>query len=175
MKKHISGYKLNRDSQARLALMKNLVYALIEHEAIVTTKIKAKAVTPIFEKLITRAKVDSIQNRRMVQAYVQENTLVKKLFEVISPKYKEVKGGYTKLTVIGNRRGDNAPLVRLALTKKSVIPTAVEGSKKESAPVGARRASPVKAVVPEIVGAKDLSPVAAAPKLVKRTGKRGDK
>ena len=59
--------------------MKNLVYALIEHEAIVTTKIKAKAVTPIFEKLITRAKVDSIQNRRMVQAYVQENSIVKEI------------------------------------------------------------------------------------------------
>jgi large subunit ribosomal protein L17 len=95
MKKHISGYKLSRDSQARLALMKNLVYALIQHEAIVTTKIKAKAVTPIFEKLITRAKVDSIQNRRMVQAYIQENTLVKKLFESIAPLYKEVRGGYT--------------------------------------------------------------------------------
>ena len=79
MKKHISGYKLNRDSEARLALMKNLVYALIQHEAIVTTKIKAKAVTPIFEKMITRAKVDSVQNRRMIQSYIQENDLVKKL------------------------------------------------------------------------------------------------
>ncbi len=172
MKKHISGYKLNRDSEARLALMKNLVYALIQHEAIVTTKIKAKAVTPIFEKLITRAKVDSIQNRRMVQAYIQEGDLVKKLFAKIAPLYKEVRGGYTKLTLIGNRRGDNAPLVRLSLTKKS-----------EVAPVGAKDLSPevegkvakkkktvVKAVTPEIVKA-----TAAAPKLVKRTGKRGDK
>ena len=170
MKKHIAGYKLNRDSEARLALMKNLVYALIEHESLVTTNIKAKAVTPIFEKMITRAKVDSVQNRRMVQAYIQENDLVKKLFTVIAPLYKDVKGGYTKLTLIGNRRGDNAPLVRLALTKKSVIPTKVEGSKKESAPVGARSASPAKAVVPEVVKATK-----AAPKLVKRTGKRGDK
>lgn len=168
MKKHISGYKLSRDSESRLALMKNLVYSLIQHEAIVTTKIKAKAVTPIFEKLITRAKVDSIQNRRMVQAYVQENTLVKKLFEVISPKYKEVKGGYTKLTLIGNRRGDNAPLVRLALTKKSVagpVKTKTDESVAEK-----KQTKAVKAVVPEVVKA-----VKAAPKLVKRTGKRGDK
>lgn len=168
MKKHISGYKLSRDSEARLALMKNLVYSLIEHEAIVTTKIKAKAVAPIFEKLITRAKVDSVQNRRMVQAYIQENTLVKKLFEVISPKYKEVKGGYTKLTLIGNRRGDNAPLVRLSLTKKSAV-TPVKAKTDDSASEK-KQTKAVKAVVPEVVKA-----VKAAPKLVKRTGKRGDK
>ena len=170
MKKHISGYKLSRDSQARLALMKNLVYSMIEHEAIVTTKIKAKAVTPIFEKLITRAKVDSIQNRRMVQAYIQENKLVKKLFESIAPLYKEVRGGYTSLTLIGNRKGDNAPLVRLSLTKKSVATpksnTANEPTKAKSAP----KAKKVSAVVPEVVKATK-----AAPKLVKRTGKRGDK
>lgn len=169
MKKHIAGYKLSRDSESRLALMKNLVYALIQHEAIVTTKIKAKAVTPIFEKMITRAKVDSVQNRRMIQSYIQENELVKKLFTKIAPLYKEVRGGYTKLTVIGNRRGDNAPLVRLSLTKKSVAPVKVK-SEEKVAPVGARRGSPVKAVVPEVIKAKG-----AAPKLVKRTGKRGDK
>lgn len=172
MKKHISGYKLNRDSEARLALMKNLVYALIQHEAIVTTKIKAKAVTPIFEKMITRAKVDSVQNRRMIQAYIQENDLVKKLFAEIAPRYKAVMGGYTKLTLIGNRRGDNAPLVRLSLTKKSVIPTEVEGSKKESGKVvkEVKKAAKVSAVVPEVTKATK-----AAPKLVTRTGKRGDK
>ncbi len=170
MKKHISGYKLSRDSEARLALMKNLVYSLIKHEAIVTTKIKAKAVTPIFEKLITRAKVDSIQNRRMVQAYIQDGDLVKKLFTTIAPLYKETRGGYTSLTLIGNRRGDNAPLVRLSLTKKSVVApksdVATESTKAKSAP----KAKKISAVVPEVVKATK-----AAPKLVKRTGKRGDK
>jgi len=170
MKKHISGYKLNRDSQARLALMKNLVYALIQHESIVTTKIKAKAVTPIFEKMITRAKVDSVQNRRMVQAYIQENDLVKKLFTVIAPLYKEVKGGYTKLTLIGNRRGDNAPLVRLALTKKSIAPVGAKDLSPVAAEKTTKKAAKVAAVVPEVVKATK-----AAPKLVKRTGKRGDK
>lgn len=170
MKKHISGYKLNRDSQARLALMKNLVYAMIQHEFIVTTKIKAKAVTPIFEKILTRAKVDSIQNRRMVQAYIQENTLVQKLFAQIAPLYKEVHGGYTKLTLIGNRRGDNAPLVRLSLTKKSAAKAGVKNQVKATEDKESKKSAPVKAVVPEIVKATK-----AAPKLVKRTGKRGDK
>ncbi len=172
MKKHISGYKLSRDSQARLALMKNLVYALIQHEAIVTTKIKAKAVTPIFEKLITRAKVDSIQNRRMVQAYIQENTLVKKLFESIAPLYKEVRGGYTNLTLLGNRKGDNAPLVKLSLTKKTTKAEvkAVKTDEQKAEVKATKKAAKVTAVVPEVTKATK-----AAPKLVKRTGKRGDK
>ncbi len=170
MKKHIGGYKLNRDSEARLALMKNLVYALIQHEAIVTTKIKAKAVTPIFEKLITRAKVDSVQNRRMVQAYVQENDIVKKLFAEIAPRYKAVMGGYTKLTVIGNRRGDNAPLVRLSLTKKSAVKDVKSASVEKEETKVAKKAKAVAAVVPEVTKATK-----AAPKLVRRTGKRGDK
>jgi large subunit ribosomal protein L17 len=173
MKKHIGGYKLNRDSEARLALMKNLVYAMIQHEAIVTTKIKAKAVTPIFEKLITRAKVDSVQNRRMVQGYIQENKLVKKLFTIIAPLYKEVRGGYTKLTLIGNRRGDNAMLVRLSLTKKSSpAPTPNSANKPHKTKLApkAKAVKSVAAVVPEVVKA-----TSAAPKLVKRTGKRGDK
>src|SRR3989339_677361 len=165
MKKHIAGYKLNRDSQARLALMKNLVYSLIQHEAVVTTKIKAKAVTPIFEKLITRAKVDSVQNRRMVQSYIQENTLVQKLFASIAPLYKEVRGGYTKLVLIGNRRGDNAPMVRLMLTKKAASDSAQTSPELAEGPKKAK----VTAVVPEVVKATK-----AAPKLVKRTGKRGD-
>lgn len=150
--------------------MKNLVYALIQHEAIVTTKIKAKAVTPIFEKMITRAKVDSVQNRRMVQAYIQENDLVKKLFSVIAPLYKDVKGGYTKLTLIGNRRGDNAPLVRLALTKKSIAPVGAKDLSVVATEKATKKTAKVAAVVPEVVKATK-----AAPKLVKRTGKRGDK
>jgi large subunit ribosomal protein L17 len=147
--------------------MKNLVYAMIQHEFIVTTKIKAKAVTPIFEKILTRAKIDSIQNRRMVQAYIQDNDLVKKLFSEIAPLYKEIRGGYTKLTLIGNRRGDNAPLVRLSLTKKSVAAPVKE---KDAPTATKKKKTVVKAVTPEVVKA-----TAAAPKLVKRTGKRGDK
>ncbi len=170
MKKHISGYKLNMDSARRLALMKSLVASLIAREEIETTITRARAVGPIFEKLITRAKSDSVAARRIVQAYVQDGSLVKRLFTEIAPRYKDVRGGYTKMIVVGSRRGDNTSVVRFGLTKKSVIPTKVEGSKKESAPVGARRGSPVSTVVPEVTKATK-----AAPKLVKRTGKRGDK
>lgn len=173
MKKHISGYKLNRDSSARLALMKNLVYALIKNESVLTTKTKAKAVTPIFEKLITRSKLDSVQNRRLVQAYVQEDSIVKKLFTEIAPRYKEVNGGYTKLTIIGNRRGDNAAMARLSLTKKSAaLPKTAAPKDKAKVTVSSRssKSEAGKPTVPEVV-----KPTGAAPKLVKRTLKRGDK
>ncbi len=167
MKKHIGGYKLNRDSSSRLALMKNLVYSLIQHEEITTTKTKARAVTPIFEKLITRAKVDSVQNRRIVQAYVQESSLVTKLFGEIAPRYKTIMGGYTKLTPVGTRRGDSASMAKLALTKKK--PATTTKAKVEEAS-SQKKATKITAVTPEKVTATK-----AAPKIVKRTGKRGDK
>lgn len=168
MKKHIGGYKLNRDSSARLALMKNLVYSLIQHEEITTTKTKARAVTPIFEKLITRAKVDSVQNRRLVQAYVQEGSLVTKLFGEIAPRYQTILGGYTKLTPVGNRRGDSAAMAKLSLTKKK--PASTTKAKVEEATVPTKKAAKITAVTPEKVSATK-----AAPKVVRRTGKRGDK
>lgn len=173
MKKHIGGYKLNMDSSARLALMKNLVYALIQNEAILTTKTKAKAVTPIFEKLITRAKLDSVQNRRLVQAYVQDRSIVKKLFQDIAPRYKTVMGGYTKLTLIGNRRGDNASMAKLSLIKQSApILKAAAPAKDKVKDISSTssKSKASKVIVPEV-----LKPTAAAPKLLKRTLKRGDK
>ncbi len=168
MKKHIGGYKLNRDGEARLALMKNLVYALIDHEQVVTTKTKAKAFTPFFEKLLTRAKVDSVQNRRVVQAYIQDSDLVSKLFNEIAPRYKVVLGGYTKTTLIGSRRGDNAQMVRLALTKRKILAVGKEAKVEEA--VVTKKSTGVRTIAPEKVTATK-----AAPKLVKRTGKRGDK
>jgi len=167
MKKHISGYKLNRDSAERLALMKSLVASLIAREEIVTTNAKAKAVTPIFEKLLTHAKTDTIAARRLVQAYVQNASLVKRLFAEIAPRYKDVRGGYTKMITVGSRRGDNAPIVRLGLTKKAAK---VAKAKIDEAVVDKKKSKTIAAVVPEKVTATK-----AAPKLVKRTGKRGDK
>lgn len=170
MKKHISGYKLNMDSARRLALMKSLVASLIAKEEINTTLTRARAVKPIFEKLVTRAKSDSLAARRIVQAYVQDGTLVKRLFVEIAPRYKDVRGGYTKIIVVGARRGDNASVVRFGLTKKATkivkSNSANEPNKAKSVP----KAKAISAVVPEATRATK-----AAPKLVKRTGKRGDK
>jgi large subunit ribosomal protein L17 len=168
MKKHISGYKLNRDSASRLALMKSLVASLIAKEEIVTTITKARAVAPIFEKLITHAKSNSLAARRLVQAYVQDGTLVSRLFAEIAPRYKDVRGGYTKMITVGSRRGDNSTIVRFGLTKKAAIaPVKV---KTEETVADKKKTKTVAATTPEKVQATK-----AAPKLVKRTGKRGDK
>jgi large subunit ribosomal protein L17 len=169
MKKHISGYKLNRDSASRLALMKSLVASLIAKEEIVTTTTKARAIAPIFEKLITHAKSNSLAARRLVQAYVQDGALVSRLFSEIAPRYKDVHGGYTKMITVGSRRGDNATVVRFGLTKKSTVAV---GAKHLSPAESTKeiKKSVVKATTPEKVQATK-----AAPKLVKRTGKRGDK
>ncbi len=168
MHKHIAGFQLNRDTHQRLALFKNLVCALVLKEEIMTTKAKAKAVTPIFEKLITKAKTNSVAGRREVQAYVQDADVVKRLFAEIAPRYATVKGGYTKLILVGNRRGDNASMVKLALTKKTVV--APVKTKVEEATVEKKKAKTIAAVTPEKVTATKQ-----APKLVRRTGKRGDK
>ena len=168
MKKRISGYKLNRDSAGRLALLKNLVGAIVLNEEIVTTITRAKAVTPIFEKLITHARRGLLQDRRLVQSYLQSAPLTKRLLNEIAPRYKDIKGGYTKLTLIGTRRGDNATMARLALTKKSTNTTAKTKISESSSDKKKTKMIPV--VTPEKVTALKV-----APKLVQRTGKRGDR
>ena len=170
MKKHISGYKLNRDSASRLALMKSLVASMIAKEEISTTLTRARAVAPIFEKLLTHAKTGSLSARRMVQSYVQDGDLVKRLFTEIAPRYKDVRGGYTKLTVVGSRRGDNATVVRFSLTKKAAIAPAKVKAEETSKAKAAPKPKAVAVVAPDVAKATK-----AAPKLVKRTGKRGDK
>ncbi len=121
MKKHIKTRRLNRDSQSRKALFQNLVNSMIEHEEIETTSAKARAVQGIFEKLITKARLNTVHATRQVHSTVQDRTLVHKLVTKIAPRYKGVKGGYTKIIMVGNRRGDNAPIVKLALTKKQTV------------------------------------------------------
>lgn len=170
MKKRISGYKLNRDSAGRLALLKSLVAAMVEKEAIVTTITRAKATLPIFEKLITHARRGLLQDRRLVQSYLQSTALTKRLLNEIAPRYKDVKGGYTKLTLIGTRRGDNATMARLALTKKlEVVPKSNLANSANKAKI-ASKAKATKVVTPEKV-----APTKSAPTLVRRTLRRGDK
>lgn len=111
-------YHLNRDVLSRQALFKNLILALISKEEIVTTSAKARAVRSIFEKMVTKARLGSLHARRQIQSFIQGRVEVKKLFDEIAPRYLDVKGGYTRITMVGTRRGDNAMMVKLALTKK---------------------------------------------------------
>ena len=113
MRHRIAGRKLRREPGHRKALFKNLVTALFEHGAIVTTTAKAKAVRPMAERLITFARRGTLASRRHVNRFIQNRDVVKKLFDEIAPRYVDRPGGYTRILkrVRGlgkNRLGDNA-------------------------------------------------------------------
>ena len=95
--------------------MANLAASLFAAEAIVTTEAKAKALRPIAEKLVTRAREDSVHNRRKVVAFLRDDEMVAKLFDDIGPRYEERPGGYTRILKLGPRHGDNAPMARIEL------------------------------------------------------------
>jgi large subunit ribosomal protein L17 len=102
--------KLNRTSEHRRAMFANMAAALIKHEQIVTTLPKAKDLRPVVEKLITLGKRGDLHARRQAAAKIRDLAMVKKLFEVLGPRYKERNGGYTRVLKAGFRYGDSAPV-----------------------------------------------------------------
>lgn len=135
MRHRVAGRKFGLPSDQRRSLLKGLVRSLIEHDKIITTETRAKDIKPIAEKLITTAKRNDIHARRLVRQYVDSNVaefgvnadngklarnpnyVVHRLFEEIAPRYKNTPGGYTRITKIGARRGDGAPMVMLELVE----------------------------------------------------------
>ena len=97
------------------AMMANLAASLFAAEAIVTTEAKAKALRPIAEKLITKAKKGSVHNHRQVVAFLRDEEMAAKLFDDIGPRYEDRPGGYTRILKLGPRHGDNAPMARIEL------------------------------------------------------------
>ena len=100
--------KFSRRSDQRKALFQHLASALIKHEQVITTLPKAKDLRPIVEKLITLAKRGDLHARRQAIAQIRDVAMVKKLFDVLGPRYKDRKGGYTRILKAGFRHGDNA-------------------------------------------------------------------
>ena len=95
MRHRVAGRKLQRTSSHRLALFRNMAAALIKHEQITTTTAKAKELRPYVEKLITLAKKGGLSNRRLAHARMLDDTQLKKLFDVLAPRYEDREGGYT--------------------------------------------------------------------------------
>jgi len=110
MRHGFRGRRFNRSTEHRKAMFANMSAALIKHEQIVTTLPKAKDLRPVVEKLVTLAKRGDLHARRQAMAQVRDLGLVKKLFEVIGPRYKDRQGGYTRVLKAGFRYGDDAPL-----------------------------------------------------------------
>jgi large subunit ribosomal protein L17 len=102
--------KLNRTAEHRRAMFANMCVALIKHEQITTTLPKAKELRPIVEKLVTLGKRGGLHARRQAIAQIRDVAMVRKLFDVLGPRYKERQGGYTRIMKAGFRFGDNAPL-----------------------------------------------------------------
>ena len=107
--------KLGRATDVRRAMLRGLVTYLLENGRIETTVSRAKEVQAIAEKMITLGKTNDLHSKRQALAYITKEGVVKKLFDEISPKYADVKGGYTRIVKIGPRRGDAAEMAMLEL------------------------------------------------------------
>ena len=139
--KHRRGFNpLERMASHRKALHRNMVTSLFRYERIRTTKTKALAIRRSAEKLITRAKVDSIHNRRIVSSRVFDEGIMVKLFTNIAPRMKERPGGYTRIIKLGERPGDAAEMVILELVDYKLNPDEASDKKaKKDAKKQARK------------------------------------
>lgn len=115
MRHRKSGKRLGRTSSHRIAMFRNMVTSLFEHERIVTTIEKAKEVRPIAEKMITLAKRGDLHARRQAAAFIRSKDIVEKLFTVIKDKFTERNGGYTRILQTGVRKGDAASMAIIEL------------------------------------------------------------
>ena len=109
------GQRFGGDAAHQKAMFGNLVASLIAAEGIVTTEAKAKALRPVAEKVITKAKKGGLHNHRQVVSYLGDKEMAHKLFTDIGPRYADRNGGYTRILKLGNRQGDNAPMARIEL------------------------------------------------------------
>jgi large subunit ribosomal protein L17 len=109
------GRRFGGNAAHQKSIMGNLVASLIAAEAIVTTEAKAKALRPVVEKVITKAKKGGIYRQRNVVAFIRDKDMAHKLFAEIGPRYEDRPGGYTRILKLGPRHGDNAPMARIEL------------------------------------------------------------
>src|SRR6266568_9552329 len=116
--------RFNRTAEHRKAMFANMSQALIKHEQIVTTLPKAKDLRPVVEKLVTLGKRGDLHARRQAIAQIKDVAMVKKLFEVLGPRYRERNGGYTRVLKAGFRHGDSAPVAVIELVDRD---TAAKG------------------------------------------------
>lgn len=144
MRHRKAGKKLGRDSSHRRAMMRNMVTSLFKHEQLNTTDVKAKALKPVAEKMITLAKRGDLHARRQALAYMKDKTVTHRLFEEIKDRYLDRQGGYLRIIKKGNRKGDGAPISIIQLIPKeegkskgkALFPSGEEKSKDKKDMVG---------------------------------------
>ncbi|MFM2153217.1 MAG: hypothetical protein RL199_1652 [Pseudomonadota bacterium] len=135
MRHNNNGRKLGRTTAHRLAMLSNMVGSLIEHERITTTHPKAKEARRLAEKVITLGKTNTLHARRQAFSIVKNETLVKKVFDVLGPRFQTRPGGYTRILKVGFRHGDNADVSILEFVERTpkAAPEANEATTEASA------------------------------------------
>jgi large subunit ribosomal protein L17 len=157
--------RLNRRAGQRKALVKNMVTSLFVYERITTTKSKALEIRRYAEKMVTRAKIDSVHNRREIAKTITQNDVLVKLFTVLGPRFKTRAGGYTRILKLGQRFGDAAEMVILEFVertekldaapveetkaKKAAPKAAAKSGTKEPADKAPAKKSPAKKAAPK--------------------------
>jgi large subunit ribosomal protein L17 len=137
-------------------ILANLATSLFEHGSITTTEAKARRLRPFAERLITKAKRGDLHNRRQVLSVIRDKSVVHVLFTEIGPRYSERPGGYTRITKIGPRKGDNAPMAVIALVEAE---TTTSSRPARPAPAASgRRAAPQAAAAPAGEPAEPVEP-----------------
>jgi large subunit ribosomal protein L17 len=140
------GARLGGSPAHQRLIVANLATALFEHGQITTTEAKARVLRPVAEKLITKAKKGDLHNRREVLKTIHDKSVVHTLFTEIAETFKERPGGYTRITKIGPRKGDNAPMAVIALVTESYTPSAPKKATQKSTPKAAAAETPAPAV-----------------------------
>ena len=130
MRHKVGQRKLQRTSQHRAALLRNLSASLIKHEQITTTTPKARELRPYIEKLITLAKRGGLSNRRLAHARLQDDTQLGKLFDVLAARYAGRNGGYTRIIKAGIRASDAAPIAVIELVDRDVSAKGLDSGPK---------------------------------------------
>ena len=151
MPKPKKGPRLGGSPAHQRLIVSNLATQLFEHGRITTTEAKARVLRPVAEKLITKAKRGDLHNRREVLKTVRDKTVVHMLFTEIAPTFAERPGGYTRITKIGPRKGDNAPMAVIELVTEAYEPKADKPAKKTAA----KKSAAKKAAAPEAPAATE--------------------
>lgn len=149
MPKPTKGPRLGGSPAHQRLILANLATALFEHGRITTTEAKARRVRPLAEKLITKAKKGDLHNRRLVARTIRDKSVVHELFTEIAPRFAERPGGYTRITKLGPRKGDAAPMAVIELVQE------------EMPSVSTAKAAPAKAVADEAPAAEATADDAA--------------
>ncbi|MCR5124741.1 MAG: 50S ribosomal protein L17 [Treponema sp.] len=167
---HKNGFNpLSRTTAHRRAMSRNMVTSLLRFERITTTSSKAKEVRRAAEKLITRAKEDTVHNRRIVAKFIQDEKILNKLFTEVGPRMKERNGGYTRILKLGFRQGDAADVVILELVDYKLPSDSEEVAEKP-----AKKATKAKSTKSEKAPAKKASTKKSAAKAEAETSASAD-